>query len=88
MGIASFTASVGLPRSLPQVSSPDTLPSANPASFTIRNITSENNSSFVECYKEGLGRSNATIIVEGKGSNNVCEFDKGVTLRSRSILTH
>ena len=65
--IASLTASAGLPHSLPQVTSPDTLPSANPASFTIHNITSENNSSFVECYEEGLGRSNAIIIVEGKG---------------------
>ena len=65
---ASLAASAGLPRSLPQVSSPDILPSANPARFTIHNITSENNSSFVECYKEGLGRSNATIVVEGKDS--------------------
>ena len=66
--IASLAASAGLPNSLPQVTSPDTQPSANPASFTIHNITSENNSSFVDCYREDLGRSNATIIVEGKGS--------------------
>ena len=65
--MVSLAASAGIPRSLPQVSSPDTLPSANPASFTIHNITSENNSSFVECYTEGLGRSNATVIVEGNG---------------------
>ena len=64
--IASFSASVGLPRALPQVSTPDTAPSANPASITISNITSKNNCSFVGCSKEGLGMSKATIIVEGE----------------------
>ena len=66
--IASFSASVGLPRSLPHVSTPDTSPSANPASFTISNIISKNNCSFVVCSREGLGMSNATIIVEGEGT--------------------
>ena len=65
--ITSFSASVGLARALPQVSTPDTSPSANPASFTISNITSKNNCSFVVCSREGLGMSNATIIVEGEG---------------------
>ena len=66
--IATFSASVGLPRALPQVSTPDTSPSANPASITINNITSKNNRSFVGCSREGLGMSNATIIVEGEGT--------------------
>ena len=66
--ITTFSASVGLPRTLPQVSTPDTSPSANPASFTISNITSKNNCSFVGCYREGLGKSNATIIVEGEAT--------------------
>ena len=69
--IASYSASVGLPRSLPQVSTPDTSPSANPASFTISNITSKNNCSFVGCSREKLGMSNATIIVESEGTINI-----------------
>ena len=51
---------------LPQVSSPDTLRSANPASITLHHVTSENNQSFVECFSASSGMSNATIIVEGK----------------------
>ena len=51
---------------LPQVSSPDTLRSANPASISIHNVTSENNQSFVECFSASSGMFNATIIVEGK----------------------
>ena len=61
-----LTSSAGL--DLPQVRSPDTSTLANPASFTVHNVTSENNQSFVECSKEGSGMSNATLIVEGKGS--------------------
>ena len=72
-GITSFTASVGFPTSLPQVSTPDTSPSANPASITISNITSKNNRSFVSCSREGLGMSNATIFVEGEKINMVAE---------------
>ena len=58
-----LTPSAGL--DLPQVNSQDTSILANPASFTVHNVTSENNQSFVECSKEGSGMSNATIIVEG-----------------------
>ena len=72
---ARYSASVGLPRSLPQVSTSDTSPSANPASFTISNITSKNNCSFVGCTREGLGMSNATIIVEGEGYRIMDVFD-------------
>ena len=64
--IARYSASVGLPHSLPQVSTHDSSPSANPASITISNITSKNNCSFVVCSREGLGMSYATIYVEGE----------------------
>ena len=76
-GIASYSASVGLPRSLPQVSTPDTSPSANPASFTISNITSKNNCSFVNCSREGLGKSNATVFVEGEEKINIVVEPEG-----------
>ena len=62
-GSEKLTPSAGL--DLPQVKSQDTSTLANPASFTVHNVTSENNQSFVECSKEGSGMSNATIIVEG-----------------------
>ena len=64
-----LTASAGF--DLSQVSSPDTDGQANPASITIHNVTSENNMSFVECSSGSSGLSNATIIVEGKGSMNM-----------------
>ena len=67
-GTARSAASKGVADLLPQATSPDTSTSANPASLTIRNITSENNQSFVECFREGSGLSNATIIVEGEGT--------------------
>ena len=70
-GTAEFTASAGLARSIPQVSSPDTMPSANPATITIHILTSENNQSTVQCSDTIMGTevSSARIIVEGKGLN-------------------
>ena len=59
-----YTDSAGL--NFPQVSSMD-VPLTNPASFTIHNVTSENNQSFVECANRRSEMSNATVIVEGKG---------------------
>ena len=59
-------ASTGL--KLPQVRTLGTSGFANPASITIRNVTSENNQSLVECSSGSSGMSNAAIIVEGKGS--------------------
>ena len=70
-GTARSAASKGVADLLPQVTSPDTSTLANPASLTISNITSENNQSFVECFREGFGLSNATIIVEGEGTINI-----------------
>ena len=67
-GRASSGASKGVATLLPQVNSPDTSTLANPASLTISNVTWENNQSFVECFREGSGLSNATIIVEGEGT--------------------
>ena len=63
-GTARVTPSAGL--DIVQVSSPDTVPLANPATITIGNITSENNCSFVGCSKDGIFTSNATILVEGE----------------------
>ena len=57
-----YTDSAGL--NFPQVSSVD-VPLANPASFTIHNVTSENNQSFVECSNRCSETSNAAVIVEG-----------------------
>ena len=65
MGTVRSFASSGLD-GFRQLSSPDETESANPAIITISNIMSENNRSFVECYREGSGMSNATIIVEGE----------------------
>ena len=65
MGIARFTASVGVARLIPQVSSPDNATKANPATIIINNITSENNRSFVGCSRDS-SMSNTTIIVEGE----------------------
>ena len=70
-GTAELTASAGLARSIPQVSSPDTMPSANPATITIHNVTSENNQSTVQCSDPitGTEASSARVIVEGKRLN-------------------
>ena len=70
-GTAGFTASAGLSGSIPQVSSPDTIPSANPATITIHILTSENNQSTVQCSDTIMGTevSSARVIVEGKGLN-------------------
>ena len=76
-GILLWTVDLGIPGRnqqdasstglvLPQVRTLDTSGFANPASITIHNVTSENNQSFVECFSENSGMSNATIIVEGK----------------------
>ena len=70
-GRAEFTASAGIASSIPQVSSPDKSPSANPATITIHNVTSENNQSTVQCIDTIMGTevSSARVIVEGKGLN-------------------
>ena len=70
-GTAKSTASAGLARSIPQVSSPDTMPSANPATITIHNVASGNNQSTVQCSDTIMGTevSSARVIVEGKGLN-------------------
>ena len=65
-GTAISAVSKGVAGVLPQVTSPDTSTLANPASLTISNVTFENNQSFVECFREGFGLSNATFIVEGE----------------------
>ena len=70
-GRVTHIASQGLADLFPQVTSPDTSTLANPASLTISNITSGNNQSFVECFREGSGLSNATILVEGEGTVNI-----------------
>ena len=70
-GTAKSTASAGLARSIPQVSSPDSTPSANPATITIHNVVSENNQSTVQCIDTIMSTevSTARVIVEGKGLN-------------------
>ena len=75
-GSEKLTPSAGL--DLPQVKSQDTSTSANPASFTVHNVTSESNQSFVECSKEGSGMSNETLIVEGKGSFTMSNRIQGI----------
>ena len=70
-GRAISAASIGVADLLPQVTSPDTSTLANPASLTISNVTLESNQSFVECFREGFGLSNATFIVEGEGTINM-----------------
>ena len=70
-GRVTNIASQGLAAWLPQMTSPDTTTLANPASLTLNNVTFENNQSFVECFREGFGLSNATIIVEGEGTINI-----------------
>ena len=74
-GIAEFTASVGLARLLPQVSSPDTTPLANPATISIHSLTSENNHSTVQCINGIMGTelSSARVIVEGKEWNTILQ---------------
>ena len=64
---ASFTASVGLAGLVSQVTSPDTSPTANPATITIHNVTSKNNESTVVCSSTITDSKNdsATILVEG-----------------------
>ena len=62
----SFTASAGLARQVSQVTSPDTSPTANPATITIHNVTSKNNESTVVCSSAIDSKNDsATILVEG-----------------------
>ena len=62
-----FAASAGLADQVSQVTSPDTEPTANPATITIHNVTSKNNESTVECSSTIRAKVNdsATILVEG-----------------------
>ena len=60
----SFIASAGLADQASQVTSPDTSHTANPATITIHNLTSQNNGSTVVCSVHSENDS-ATIIVEG-----------------------
>ena len=63
---ASFIASVGLAGLVSQVTSPDTSPTANPATITIHNVTSKNNGSTVVCSSSAHSeKDSATILVEG-----------------------
>ena len=60
------SASTGLAHQLSQVTSPDTSPTANPATITIHNVTSKNNESTIMCSNTIDSENNsATIIVEG-----------------------
>ena len=63
----SFTASVGLAGLVSQVTSPDTSPTANPATITIHNVTSKNNESTVVCSSTITEEKSdsATVLVEG-----------------------
>ena len=62
----SFTSSAGLAHQVSQVTSPDTSPTANPATITIHNVTSKNNESTIMCSNTIDSENNsATIIVEG-----------------------
>ena len=62
----SFTASVGLAGQVSQVTSPDTSPTANPATIIIHNVTSKNNESTVKCSSAIDSKNDsATILVEG-----------------------
>ena len=63
----SFIASAGLADQVSQVTSPDTSPTANPATITIHNVTSKNNGSTVVCSSSAHSENdNATILVEGR----------------------
>ena len=59
-----FVVSTGLAGLVFQVTSPDTSPTANPATITIHNVTSKNNGSTVVCSVHSENDS-ATILVEG-----------------------
>ena len=60
------SASTGLARQISQVTSPDTSPTANPATITIHNVTSKNNESTVACSSAINSKNDsATILVEG-----------------------
>ena len=62
----SFIASAGLADQASQVTSPDTSPTANPATITIHNVTSKNNGSTVVCSSSAHSENDsATILVEG-----------------------
>ena len=62
----SFIASAGLADQVSQVTSPDTSPTANPATITIHNVTSKNNESTVACSSAIESKNDsATILVEG-----------------------
>ena len=75
-GTTILSASAGLSSSLPNVSSPDTTPMANPASFTIHYIAPESNRSSVSCSMfngTSLISSIAAILVEGERIySNLC----------------
>ena len=98
-GILLWTVDLGIPErnqkdtpstglKLPQVRTMDTQPFANPASITIHNVTSENNQSFVECSKIGSGMSNATLIVEGKGSFTMSNRIQGIQVQYPTSAVH
>ena len=62
----SFIASAGLAHQVSQVTSPDTSPTANPATITIHNVTSKNNESTIMCSSSTNSENDsATILVEG-----------------------
>ena len=62
----TFSASAGLADQVSQVTSPDTSPTANPATITIHNVTSKNNESTVACSSAINSKNDsATILVEG-----------------------
>ena len=61
-----FIISAGLADQVSQVTSPDTSPTANPATITIHNVTSKNNGSTVVCSSSAHSeKDSATILVEG-----------------------
>ena len=60
------SASTGLARQVSQVTSPDTSPTANPATITIHNVTSKYNESTVACSSAINSKNDsAPILVEG-----------------------
>ena len=64
-GLGSFTGFVDSTQvsSLPSVSSQG---GRNPTRFTVHNISSKSNGSFVECIAGLSAISNATVLVEGE----------------------